>query len=275
MHILPGCLPEFTGIGLPETGNKVNLSMGLPRCQFDKCPSEMKSSDPKVVAEYMRKNFKAFELVDYDDFAEQWVNQKWNRTGQCHCNFYHSTDINVVLMGDACHATSPSIGMGMNTALRDAQVFFQLLQEHNDDFDLVLPNYSRIRVKEGNSLSDLALHLYCFDSKHQLIETIHGLVRMFLHKLLPSFIDEHPQNMIGRIEYNLSEVYDRAVRLGIIGKHRRINDKMRRDYFEREVGMVSADTSNNNWSRTIMTTLSLSMGAFVVALQFRPTAITM
>ena len=42
-------------------------------------------------------------------------------------------------MGDAAHATSPAIGMGMNTALRDAQIFYEILKEYNDDMEEVLP----------------------------------------------------------------------------------------------------------------------------------------
>ncbi len=205
---------------------------------FDSLPSELKSDDPKIVADYVRKTFQPFELKDYDDFAHQWINQRWNRTGQVHCNFYHSTDINVVIMGDAAHATSPSIGMGMNTALRDASVLYQLLQQHKDSFEEVLPTFSQERVKEGNSLTDLAMHLYCMDTKQQTLETIHMVVRITMHELMPWLVRDHPQNMIGRLTFSLSDVYQRATKLGIMQKHRRINDNIRRTYFENTTGMV-------------------------------------
>jgi hypothetical protein len=166
----------------------------------------------------------------------QWVDQRWYRTGQVHCNFYHSTDINVVLMGDAAHATSPSIGMGMNTALRDASIFYQLLQEHRNNFEQVLPAFSKKRVKEGNSLSDLAMHLVCMDTKHQTFESIHMVVRIALHKILPWFVADHPQNMIGGVKFDLSDVYQQSFRLGIIQKHRRISDAIRSSYDEQKTG---------------------------------------
>jgi 2-polyprenyl-6-methoxyphenol hydroxylase-like FAD-dependent oxidoreductase len=72
-------------------------------------------------------NLKAMKLEDYDDFAEKWVNCRWNGTGQIHCNSYHSEPCKIVIMGDVVHATSPSIGMGMNTALRAAQKFNQIV----------------------------------------------------------------------------------------------------------------------------------------------------
>jgi kynurenine 3-monooxygenase len=245
MHLLPACFPNMQGIALPETGDMLNISMGIPRHLFDTpaLAPELKSDDPEVVAQYVKENFKAFELIDYDDFAQQWVNQRWNHTAQVHCNFYHSSDINVVLMGDAAHATSPSIGMGMNTALRDAQQFYLLLQKHKDDFTQVLPAFSEERVKEGNSLSDLAMHLYCMDTTQQMVETIHMVVRTTLHKWFPRLVQEHPQALIGLPEYKLCDVYDVAMQLGIMQKHRAINQKIRQEYFERSTGMVVTPAS--------------------------------
>ncbi|KAG7337482.1 kynurenine 3-monooxygenase [Nitzschia inconspicua] len=263
LHLLPACFPDMLGIALPETGNMLNISMGVPRHLFDQLAPDLKSDDPKVVAEYTRKNFQAFQLEDYDDFAQQWVDQPWNRTGQVHCNFYHSNEINVVLMGDAAHATSPSIGMGMNTALRDAAVFYNLLQQHKDDFSIVLPSFSQLRVKEGNSLTDLAMNLYCMDTKQQMVETIHMVVRTTLHKMIPNIIAEHPQNMIGRVKFNLSDVYQQATTLGIMQKHRRINDTIRHEYFEESTGMI---TKRRNGLRRWNNPLSLSNSIIVVLL---------
>jgi FAD binding domain len=249
----------------PETGNMLNISAGVPRHLFDQLAPELKSDDPKVVAKYVKENFKAFELKDYDDFAQQWVNQRWNRTGQVHCNFYHSTEINVVLMGDAAHATSPSIGMGMNTALRDAAIFYKLLQEQKDDFSKVLPSFSAERVKEGNSLTDLAMHLYCMDMKQQTLETIHLVVRVALHKMMPWLIADHPQNMIGRVKYNLSDVYQQATSLGIIQKHRRINHTIRQSYFEESTGMVTKERGGAFGLGSVLLTTSVVLAGFLVA----------
>ena len=66
-----------------------NITIGCPRYKFDDIDDELKSDDYKVVSAYVREKFKAFELVDYDDFAKQWVAQRWNQTGMIHCNFYH------------------------------------------------------------------------------------------------------------------------------------------------------------------------------------------
>lgn len=108
LSLLPTIMPKLNGIALPEKGGVVNLSAGYTL--NDPCDEELMSNDPKVVADYVRKNLTCFELEDYDDFAQQWVNQSWNSTGQVHCNFYHSEKLQAIIMGDAAHATSPSIG---------------------------------------------------------------------------------------------------------------------------------------------------------------------
>jgi kynurenine 3-monooxygenase len=238
MSLLPDMFPCFQGIALPETGGKVNISCGFPRHLMDEVDEELKSDDYRIVAKYVKEKFKAFELVDYDDFAKQWVGQRWNQTGMVHCNYYHSSQMNIVIMGDAAHATSPSIGMGMNTALRDAQEFCNILKENKDDLSLTLPAFSEARVKEGNSLTSLANNLYCFNKKQQMIETIHMIARSFFHKKFPSLVANHPQNMIGVRGIMLSDVFDHATKLRIIPKHRSINEKIRIEHFEKSCGMV-------------------------------------
>lgn len=244
MSIIPNLFGDCQGILLPETGDMVNMSIGCYRNNFDKLAEELKSDDYTVVSEYVKKNLKGFELVDYDDFAKQWVGQRWNQTGMVHCNFYHSLKCGVVIMGDAAHATSPSIGMGMNTALRDAQIFSEILEECQDDFEKALPAFSKARVKEGNSLSDLAYNLYCLDTKHQMIEVLHSMIRSFFFLKFPFWVNEHPQTMIGRRGVALSEVYDQAVKTGIMDKHRAINNSIRQHAFEEATGMVTTPRSN-------------------------------
>ena len=86
------------------------------------------------------------------------------------------------------------------------------------------------------------------------------VIRSTLHKWFPQFILQHPQALIGRVDIGLSDVYDLATRLGIIPKHRRINQKIRQDYFEQHTGMVNSSTAKKqqqqagwgNWSMLVL-----------------------
>mmetsp|Transcript_20649 Transcript_20649/g.55749 ORF Transcript_20649/g.55749 Transcript_20649/m.55749 type:complete len:501 (+) Transcript_20649:111-1613(+) len=243
LHLLPDCMPTMNGIALPETGDMINLSAGV--YNHLSCHPDMLSEDYKVVSAYMKKNFKAFELIDWDDAARQWVGQQWNTTGQVHCNFYHSARMSALLLGDAAHATSPSIGMGMNTALKDAACLKELLDEHGDDWEAVLPAFSRERVKEGNSLTWLAYYLFSFDASQQLRIMLGLMVRTKLSKIFPSFVRPDPNQMIGRSEHKLSAVYDTATKIGLLARVRAHNDRVRREHFERKTGMVTGEKA---WS---------------------------
>ena len=261
MTVLPDILKGCQGIALPETGDLVNISIGSPRNLFHSTvDDELKSDDYKVVSKYLKENFKPFELQDYDDFAKQWVKQRWNQTGMVRCNLYHSCESGIVIMGDAAHATSPSIGMGMNTALRDAQIFSSLLKEHKDDLSKALPSFSEARVKEGNALTNLAYYLYSMDKTHQTIETLHMIIRTTLHKGFPRLVSNHPQSMIGVRGVSLSEVYDHATNLNIIPKHRAMNDKIRNEYFEKTCGMIQ-----NGSGKRSSTQLIFGVGAVIVS----------
>jgi len=244
----------------------LNVSIGTPRHTFDASPAELRSTDPNVVSAYLRDTFKPWDFVDCDDFARQWCAQSWSQTGQVHCNFYHSSPLRVVIMGDAAHATSPSIGMGMNTALADAVCLTHtLMDEHGDDLNEVLPAFSKERVKIGNSLTDLAMHLNCLSPRHQLVETAHMIVRGVLSKFLPSLVTPHPMGIIGVPKYKLSEVYEIASKLGIVQKHRGINDRIRRTYFENEVGMVKTSGESRFYSKLLVVSsimVSVAVGYF-------------
>ena len=265
MSIIPTPFPLFQGIALPETGGKVNITCGYSRNNIDNIAEELKSDDYKVVAKYVKENFAAFGLVDYDDFAKQWVGQRWNQTGMVHCNFYHSSQLNIVLMGDAAHATSPSIGMGMNTALRDAQAFYNILKKTKDNLAIALPKYSEERVKEGNSLTSLAFNLYCLDQKQQAYEIIHQIVRTILHKFFPSFVKEHPQTMIGRRGIELSDVFSQSIQLGIMQKYRAINERIIHEHFEESCGMVKASEESGSVLKyaVLVCVCAVSIGAFM------------
>lgn len=126
----------------------------------------------------------------------------------------------------------------MNTALRDAQKFVEILDKFDDDLEKALPQYSVERVPEGNALTDIALNLYCFDTGVGVRTMIRGLIRTGLHYLFPKFVDAGPNEILARADYTLAQVYQAGNEQGILTKHREINDRIRRETFERQTGMI-------------------------------------
>jgi kynurenine 3-monooxygenase len=242
VQVLPQCVPGMNGIGLPETGGKINVAMGYTLNK--PCDDELLSEDPCVVADYLRIKFKAFELP-VEEFAKSWVSQDWSSTGQVHANFYHSVKLQALIMGDAAHATSPSIGQGMNTALADAAALDELLDEHGDEhlFDKVFVAFSEARVKEGNALTDIAFYAYSMSAAQQLRITLAQIFRGKASKCLPSLIAPDPLQEIGK-GAKLSTAYNELTRIGRLPAVRRVNDDVRRCHFERTTGMVN---HTNSW----------------------------
>ena len=236
-----GLVTMFCGMrvyGAPMQDEWLGLMFSCSRHLLHKLPPELMSRDPQVVAEFVRQHWNAIPLEDYNDIGKQWVNSPWNHNTQVHCNSYHSVTCKIAIMGDAAHGTSPSIAMGMNTALRDAQALARLLKDHRGDLDAVLPAYSLERVKEGNALTEIALHVSCRSPWHHMTYVLGFVIRSTASKWLP-FVPVPPELSLSSPACTLSEVYDKMSRMGILTKHRAINERLRREYFEIQTGMVA------------------------------------
>lgn len=62
-----------------------------------------------------------------------------------------------LLMGDAAHAIVPFYGQGMNAGFEDCRVLNQLLDQHQDNWDTVLPVFQQQRKPDADAIAQLAL----------------------------------------------------------------------------------------------------------------------
>ena len=242
--ILFGCLPNTSIFCIPEPGGMLNFACGWPL--NNPCHTDLLSNDPNDVASYFKTNFTApFELQDYDEFAKLWVQTKLSSVQFTHCNFYHSMTIRALILGDAAHATVPNIGQGMNTALEDALVLDQLLDKFNDDWDLVLPEFSKVRVKEGNALTDLSFHTFSLSLKLQFEILARQNARALLNKIFPEWlVEKEPIRRIGLENKKLSWAYNKVTKYGYLPKSRKINQDLKLQYFEKQIGLVYDDDND-------------------------------
>ncbi|MEO1516063.1 MAG: NAD(P)/FAD-dependent oxidoreductase [Bacteroidota bacterium] len=63
----------------------------------------------------------------------------------------------VLLMGDASHAIVPFYGQGMNSGFEDCSLLDDLCDLYKEDWDQILPAFSKKRVPDANAIADLAL----------------------------------------------------------------------------------------------------------------------
>lgn len=180
-----------------------------------------------------------------------------------HCNFYHSEKLGIVLMGDAAHATSPSIGMGMNHALGDAAALDELLAAHGGkDLATVLPAYSALRVKEGNALTDIADLIQSYDGAHNLRNTLRQAARGVGHALLPSLVAPEPYMAIGN-GMKLSEAYAELVRVGRLPAVRKANAAVKQRHFEIQTGMVPPPPARAGGRRLALVFVLVAIGTLM------------
>ncbi|MEM9152005.1 MAG: NAD(P)/FAD-dependent oxidoreductase [Cyanobacteria bacterium P01_F01_bin.3] len=67
-----------------------------------------------------------------------------------------SIDNTVVLIGDAAHAVSPSIGQGCNSALQDVLILSQTLDDCKQDWTVALPRFTEKRLPDVHALRELS-----------------------------------------------------------------------------------------------------------------------
>lgn len=253
MHVVLNICPNIVSFILPEQGRKMNMILDFSP---DKpCDKELYSNDASVIASYFEKHMKAScpafcTGLDYEDLAQQWINQTWNTSGQVHCNFYHSLPLRAVLLGDAAHATSPQIGQGMNQAFADAQCLNELLDKHQDYLDDVLPSFSAERVKEGNALTWLSFYAYSVSASQQIRMTVSQVIRHFFAKRIPSLVEEHPLMMVSKGE-KLSVAYRAFKRQGYLKAIRRVNEEACIEHFEKKTALVPYEERNGGISRVL------------------------
>lgn len=62
-----------------------------------------------------------------------------------------------LLIGDAAHGIVPFYGQGMNAGFEDCRVLNDLLNKHGDDWDIVLPEFQKLRKPDTDAIAQLAL----------------------------------------------------------------------------------------------------------------------
>ena len=62
-----------------------------------------------------------------------------------------------LLMGDAAHAIVPFFGQGMNAGFEDCRIFNELLEQHEDVWEKVVPSFEKLRKPDADAIAQLAL----------------------------------------------------------------------------------------------------------------------
>ncbi len=150
LHIWPR--GSFMMIALPNPDGNFTCTLFLP-FEGEKSFSNLKTD--KQVEDFFKSEFSdAFTLMPtlISDF-------KTNATASLvtvKCSPW-VFDNKIGLIGDAAHAIVPFYGQGMNCGFEDCVVLNELIEKHNDDWDIIFPEYEQLRKPDGDAIADLAI----------------------------------------------------------------------------------------------------------------------
>lgn len=119
------------------------------------------------------KGENSFESIqshsDLDDFFETYFPDAKKLMPTLHHDFFQNPTGSLVtvkcfpwvngksfLIGDAAHAIIPFYGQGMNCGFEDCTILNQLLTEHHQEWQTVLPLFQQERKKNADAIADLA-----------------------------------------------------------------------------------------------------------------------
>jgi kynurenine 3-monooxygenase len=145
-------LPNDTRIIIaPLPGDWMHGTLSFPR---DDNPLQDLPTAADVRAYLQQKCPDLARLMPFEEI-EALQQRPISEIREVECDCMHIGN-RILLIGDAVHAVSPSIGHGCNAALQDAQAFAQLLEQYQDDWSQALPAFTAQRLPEAHALQELA-----------------------------------------------------------------------------------------------------------------------
>ena len=136
---------------VPQPGNQLN---GVMIFQRDRNPFTELSTKTEILS-FFERNFPVFAPLISELEAETLLKRPLGRVLTVRCDRFDDGD-SLLLIGDAAHAVSPSIGQGCNSALEDVFVLGQLIEQNDDDWSKILPAFSQRRVPDAHALRTLS-----------------------------------------------------------------------------------------------------------------------
>jgi kynurenine 3-monooxygenase len=150
LHIWPR--GSFMMIALPNPDGNFTCTLFMP-FEGEKSFDTLKTQDEVL-------NFFKSEFADtvplMPTLLEDFFNNPTSSLVTVKC-FPWTFDDSIALIGDAAHAIVPFYGQGMNCGFEDCVVLNDLIDRHNDNWELILKDYQNLRKPDGDAIADLAI----------------------------------------------------------------------------------------------------------------------
>jgi kynurenine 3-monooxygenase len=149
LHIWPR--ESFMMIALPNPDQSFTCTLFLP---FEGTNSFSQLNTDKEVDDFFQRTFTdAVPIIPnlLEDFKRNPASSLV--TMQCYPWYKNRT----LLIGDAAHAVVPFYGQGMNAGFEDCRILNLLLNQFDDDWEKVLPEFQVQRKPDADAIARLAL----------------------------------------------------------------------------------------------------------------------
>jgi kynurenine 3-monooxygenase len=189
---------------VPQPGNQLN---GTIIFDADNNPLADCSTKEEILG-FFKENAPVFGELMSEEEAEALLNRPVSRVTTVRCDAFHGGD-NVLILGDAAHAVSPSLGQGCNAALEDVLILDQILDQYNDDWAQVLPEFTKQRLPDAHALRELSDYSFPRYSKLLRFEFLfRSIVSRWLHRLFPNLFHRFIFDLALQTDMPYSQILD-------------------------------------------------------------------
>ncbi len=140
---------------------------------------------PEAVWQFFHAYFPEVGQLMNASAAETFLQHSPSRVLTIRCNRYHYGD-RVLILGDAAHAVSPSLGQGCNAALEDVAIFDKLLDEYDDNWAEAIANFTICRKADAHALSELSDYASPSSPKLAIEFALREQLAKIMHQLFPN-----------------------------------------------------------------------------------------
>ncbi len=189
----------FAGRAATIPDGSISFAICLP---YTGTPS-LSTLNREALADFFSRYFGSLPPASRQELLEQFIALPSNDLINVRSNTFHYKG-NVLLIGDAAHATAPFLGQGMNMALEDVYVFATLLDRQPDALPQVLAEFTRQRKVQADAMQDMAIANYEALSNPNLIFFLQTRYTRYMHKKFPRV---YPPDMAEKL-YFTSVPYD-------------------------------------------------------------------
>ncbi|MEH2446053.1 MAG: NAD(P)/FAD-dependent oxidoreductase [Nostoc sp.] len=180
-------------------------------------------STTEEVSQFFNDQFPEIAQILPESEAEAFLNRPISSIITIRCNRYHHGD-SVLLIGDAAHATSPSLGQGCNASFEDVAFFDKLLNEYSDDITKAIAQFSLRRKPDAHALVELSDNAFPLSGKLLFLEFFIRLrSAQILHQLFPKYFSPSFLQLLSETTVPYSEILN--IYKNWIAKVKRANEK--------------------------------------------------